>query len=111
MGPGVAADGVAGRDHLMEDFRVIGRVLADREEGRPQALIGERFEHRLGVVEPGSVVEGEHDLAGAKRKRGGKLLAADPGRSRRVDGKNAARSQRIRPAFGTRLRARHQDQP
>ena len=45
MRPGVRADGVAGRGDLPEDFRIIGRVLADREERRLDALVGQRLEH------------------------------------------------------------------
>src|SRR6202035_3797443 len=62
MGPGVAPDGMAGGDYLMENFRIVGRMLADVEEGCPQALVGERLENGLGRVEPGAVVEGQHDL-------------------------------------------------
>ena len=85
MRPGVAADGVAGREHLLQDFRVIGGVLADRKEGRPEALVGKRLEHRLGVVEPGAVVEGEHDLVVAQEIVVLEVLGAEARPSSGVD--------------------------
>ena len=48
--PGVRADGVAGRGHLLEDFGMLAGVLADREEHRLGALVGQRLEHALGVL-------------------------------------------------------------
>ena len=50
MRPGVRADGVAGGRDLLEDFRMIGRVLADREEHRLGAFVRKRLEHRRRVV-------------------------------------------------------------
>ena len=41
---------------------MIQGVLADREEDRLGAVIGECVEHRLGVVRPGAVIEGEYNF-------------------------------------------------
>src|SRR5258705_2242305 len=62
MRPSRGADAMAGRRHLFENFGVVGRVLADREEHRLGAFIRERFEHGGRVYRPGTVVEGQHDF-------------------------------------------------
>src|SRR5258708_32639626 len=62
MRPGMGADAMAGRRHLFENFGMVGRVLADREEHRLGAFIRERFEHGGRVYRPGTVVEGQHDF-------------------------------------------------
>src|ERR1700751_4461009 len=77
VGPGVTADRMAGSDVLLEDFRVIGDVLADREEGRPQALVAERLEDGRSGVEPWAVVEGEHPLMVAQEVQGLEVLRAE----------------------------------
>ena len=59
MRPGVGADGVAGGGDLLENFRMIGGVLADREKRRLGAFLGQRLEHR-GGGRPRTVVEGQH---------------------------------------------------
>src|SRR5262249_56329469 len=56
-------DGVAGRSHLLENARLVGRVEADREEDRLGAMGGKSGQHRWGIFWPGIVVEGEYDLA------------------------------------------------
>jgi hypothetical protein len=63
MRPGVAADGVTGGGNLSQDFRIIGGVFSDREEGCLGALVRQRLEHRGGVVRPRAVVEGQNDFA------------------------------------------------
>jgi hypothetical protein len=47
-----------GFKHLPEDFGVVARMLADRGEGRLDALVGQRLEHGPGIVEPRPVVKG-----------------------------------------------------
>src|SRR6266550_7752904 len=67
MRPGVGADGMAGRGHLLEDGGMIGGVLADRKEHRLGAFVGERLEHRRRVDRPRTVVKSQHDfLVGEK---------------------------------------------
>ena len=60
--PGVRADGVSGRQDLPQNFRMIGRVLADREKQRLGAFVIERFEHGRRIARPRTVVEGQDDL-------------------------------------------------
>src|SRR5205814_2001570 len=59
---GVRTDGVAGGVNLFEDFRSIGRVLADREEDASRAFFGKPLEHRRRVFRPGPVVGGQHHV-------------------------------------------------
>src|SRR5207249_1380179 len=67
MRPGVSADGVALRGHLLEYVGMPERVLADGEERRLDAMRGERAQHRGRGGRPRAVVEREHDLALAEK--------------------------------------------
>jgi hypothetical protein len=60
----MAADRVTGGSHLLGDFGVPHRVLANLEERGLEAIVGERLEHGRRVVRPGAVVEGQHDFVG-----------------------------------------------
>jgi hypothetical protein len=64
--PGVRADCVPGGRHLLENCGLIGGMQADREENRLGAVCGEGGEHRLRILGPGAIVEGEHYLAFAQ---------------------------------------------
>src|SRR5262249_61337180 len=59
---GMVADRNAGRDHLLGDLRMPGRMLADLEEGRFQAFVGQCLEHGWRVTRPRTVVEGQEDF-------------------------------------------------
>ena len=65
--------------YLPEDFRIIGRVFADREERCLDALVGQRLEHGLGVVEPRPVIKGQHHFARPKEVVLSEMLEAKPG--------------------------------
>ena len=60
MRPGVGADGMAGRVNLLDDFRIVGGVLADREEDAGGAFVRQRLQHRGRIQRPRAVVEGQH---------------------------------------------------
>ena len=75
--PGVRTDGVAGRRDLLHDFRMPAGVLADREEHRLGALIGERLEHGRRVARPRAVIESEHDLVVAQEVISLEMLEAE----------------------------------
>ena len=96
MRPGVRADGVAGRGHLLENFGMPAGVLADREEQRLGALVGQRLEHALGVARPRAVVERQHDLVVAQEVVGLEVLEAEAGAAGGVDLDHALDAERIR---------------
>ena len=52
-----AIDGMAGRHHLLEDFGIIGGVLADREEDAGGAFLRQRLQNRRRIHRPRTVVE------------------------------------------------------
>src|SRR5258708_25224048 len=83
--PGMRADGVPGGGDLLEDAGLVGGVQADREEDRLGAVRGKRGEHRRGVLRPGTVVEGEHDLAFAQEVVALEVLEAEAGAAGGVD--------------------------
>ena len=60
--PGVAADRHAGLSHHLGNFRMPGGVLADLEEGRLEALIGQRLDDGRRIARPRPVVEGQNDF-------------------------------------------------
>ena len=102
MAPGVGADRVTGGGDLLQDFRVIGRVLADDEEGGLHALIGERLQHgRRG--RPRAVVEGEQHFVVAQEVVLLEMLEAEARTAGGVDLDRARNAERIRiVAFGRR---------
>src|ERR1700729_3962881 len=59
MRPGVRADGMAGRGHLLENLGMVARMLADREEQTLGAFVRERLQNRGRVSRPRPVVEGQ----------------------------------------------------
>ena len=104
--PGVPADRVTGRGHLLEDVRMPERVLADREEDRLRAMLRQRIEHRARVGGPGAVVEREHDLFQHQEVVRLVLLEAEarPAGGVHLDG--ARDAQRIGIGAGLRQRGR-----
>ena len=60
--PGMATYRVAGSGHLLGDFGVPYRVLADLEERGLEAIVGKRLEHGRRIARPGAVVEGQHNF-------------------------------------------------
>ena len=79
MRPGVPADGVTGCGDLLEDLGMPQRVLADREERRLGAMLGQGVEHGARIVGPGTVVEREHHLLQQQEVVHLVLLEAEPG--------------------------------
>ena len=94
--PGVRADGVAGRRHLLQDFGMPAGMLADREEQRLGALVGQRLEHGRRVARPRAVVEGQHDFFVAQEVIGLEVLEAEAGAAGGVDLHHAGDAERVR---------------
>ena len=100
MRPGVRADGMAGRGHLPQNFGMIGGVLADREEHRLGAFIGERLEHGGRIGRPRAVVECQHDFLVGQEVELLEMLEAEARSAGGVDFHHAADAQRIRIGAG-----------
>ena len=98
--PGVRTDGVAGRQHLTQDLRMIGGVLADREEHRLGAFVGERLQHRGRVARPRTVVEGQHDFLRLEEIELLEMLEAEARSARGVDLDHAGDAERVRIGAG-----------
>jgi hypothetical protein len=96
MRPSMGADAIAGRRHLFENFGMVGRVLADREEHRLGAFIRERFEHGGRVYRPGTVVEGQHDFLVRQEVELLEMLEAETWPTGSVDFHHPADTERIR---------------
>src|SRR5712691_1023803 len=107
---GVARDRVALGAFAPHERRSGLNVSADEEEGRLHAFALERVEHPIRGAGPRAVVEGEHDLFGRERQRGGKLLASDPRRCRGVDRQHAAGAERAGIARALRRERLRRDQ-
>ena len=105
MRPGVRADGVACGGDLLENFRMIGRVLADREEHRLGAFVGQRLQHRR-RGRPRTVVEGQHDLLVGQEVELLVLQEAETRSARGVDHDGAADAERIGIGAGRFCRRR-----
>ena len=85
---------VAARGDLPEDFRIVGGVLADREERRLDALVGQRLEHgRRG--RPGAVVEGQHHFLVAQEVVLAEMLEAEARTAGGVDLDRAGDAERV----------------
>ena len=89
------ADGVPGCSHLLEDAGLVGRMQADGEEDRLGAVRGECGKHRLSVLRPGPVVEGQHHLAFAKEIMGLEVLGSKAGAAGGVDLDHTADPQSV----------------
>ena len=103
---------MAGGCNLAEDFRIVGGVLADREEDRLDAFVGERLEHRRSG-RPRAVVEGQHDLMIAQEVELLEMLEAEARPAGGVDLDRARDAERVRiVAFGGRTwRRRREPEP
>src|SRR3569832_2729223 len=62
MRPGMGADCVSGRSHLLEYFGMVGGVLADRKKHSLGAFVRKRLQHRGRIARPRTVVECQHDF-------------------------------------------------
>src|SRR6266850_4010000 len=94
--PGVRPDGMPGRGHLPENFRMIGGVLADRKKHRLGAFVGERLEYRWRIAWPRAVVKGQHDLLVGEKVELLEMFEAETRPARGVDFHHAAHAKRIR---------------
>src|SRR5579872_3169933 len=92
----MAADGVAGRLDLPENFRRPHGVLADLEEQRPCTIGLECRQHGRRIVWPRAIVEGEHDLAGLQEVVLLEMLEAEARSASGVDLDHAGNAQRVR---------------
>ena len=90
--------------NLLEDFRVVGRVLADREEHRRGAFVGQRLQHRRRVARPRAVVEGQHDFLVGQEIELLEMLEAETRSAGGVDFDHAADAERIGIGAGRLLR-------
>src|SRR6185295_19867270 len=91
----------AGGKDLLENLRMIGGVLADREEQALGAFIRQRLEHG-GRGRPWTVVEGEHDFLVGEEIELLVLQEAEAGTACRVDHDNAADAECIGIGAGCR---------
>ena len=106
MRPGVRSDGVAGRHHLLEDFGIVGGVLADREEDAGGAFFRQRLQHRRRIHRPRAVVERQHHFLVAQEVELLEMLEAETGTAGRVDLDGAADAERVRIVAGRTGRRR-----
>src|SRR5579863_246524 len=95
MRPGVRADGVTGCRHLPENLGMKGGMLADREEHRLGALVGQRLEHRRRVDRPRTVIEGQHHFLVAEKIDLLEMFETEAGSDRGVDFNDAGNTERI----------------
>jgi hypothetical protein len=75
-------------------------MQADREEDRLGAVRGECGKHRLSVLRPGPVVEGQHHLAFAQEIMGLEVLGSKAGPAGGVDLDRAGDAQAVGIAAG-----------
>ena len=80
MGPGMVADEVTGGDDLADEGGFCLSAAADEKKGGADTAAGEKFEEAGGPDGVGAVVEGEGQLAGARRsdERGAEELRGGP---------------------------------
>ena len=95
MAPGMGADRVTARGDLLQNFRVIGRVLADDEECRLHALLGQ-CRQNLRRCRPRAVVEGEQNLLVTQEVVLLEMLEAETGTAGGVDLNSAGDPERVR---------------
>ena len=96
MAPCMRADRVAGLGDLPEDFRVVACVLADREEKRLGAVIGEGFKNARRIVRPRAVVEGQHHFLVSQEIVLAEMLEAETRAAGGVDLDGTRDSDRVR---------------
>src|SRR5258707_1086953 len=92
--PGMMPDGVAlGRDPSHQAW-MLGSRLADQEERRAHAFMGQRRQHSLRGRGPRAVVERQHHLVIPQRQRLRKALQPNPRGFGGVDAKNPRGTER-----------------
>ena len=96
VAPGMRTDGVAGFGNLLEDFRVIARVLADRKEDRLGAMVGEGGENAWRIVRPRAVIESQHHFLVAQEVVLTEMLETETRAARGVDFNRTRETDRIR---------------
>src|SRR6185295_18439111 len=77
-----------------DDFRIVGRVLADHEERRLDALVSERLQYGRGR-NPRAVVERQDNLFIAKEVMLAEVLEAEARTTGGVDFDRAGRAERV----------------
>ena len=95
MRPGVRSDGMAGRHHLLEDFGIVGGVLADREEDAGGAFLRQRLQDRRRIHRPRTVVERQHHFLVAQEVELLEMFEAETGTAGGVDLDGAADAERV----------------
>ena len=88
-------DGVPGCGYLLEDAGLIRGMQADREEDRFGAVRGECGKHRLSVLRPGPIVEGQHHLTFAKEIMALEVLESEAGAAGGIDLDHTADPQSV----------------
>src|ERR1700680_2595633 len=83
--PGMRADRMSGRSHLLEYARLVRGMEADREKDGLGAVRGERGQDRRRVLWPRPVVESKHNLPFAQEVMRLEMLEAEAGATRGVD--------------------------
>src|SRR5438874_9007160 len=84
------SDGMAGRGNLLEDFRIIGRVLADRKENAGRAFVRQGLQDGGRIDWPRAVVERQHHFMVAQKIELLEMLETESWPARRVDFNDAA---------------------
>ena len=98
--PGVRTDGMARSENLLQDFRIVGRMLADRKENSGGAFVGQRLQHRGGVDRPRAIVKCQHDFVIAQEIELLEVFEAESGAAGGVDFNHAGYAERV--GIGTR---------
>ncbi len=91
----MGSDGVAGRGNLLQDLRIVGRVLADRKENAGRALLRQCLQHRGGVERPRAIVECQHHFLVAQEIELLEVFETESRSARGVDFDDARDPNRI----------------
>ncbi len=86
---------MAGRGNLLQDFRIIGRVLADRKEDTGRAFLRQRLQDRGRIDGPGAIVERQHHFMVAQEIELLEVLETKPRSARGVNFNDAGNPKRI----------------
>ena len=81
--------------NLLQDFRIVGRVLADRKENAGRALVRQRLQHRGRIERPRAVVERQHHFIIAQEIELLEVLETEARSARGVDLDDAGDAERI----------------
>ena len=93
--PGVRSDRVAGRHHLLEDFGIVGGVLADREEDAGGAFLRQRLQTAGVFTGHGPSSKVRHHFLVAQEVEILEMLEAETGAASRIDLDGAADTERV----------------